>query len=164
MTIFSFFFLLIRLPPRSTRPYTLFPYTTLFRSDLEGCNESLAVTRPDGIAGLHEGYFAVGCDVTETATFGAFATPLAEYGLADRAHELNVAAARIAREVAAGFAADGSPRFVAGSIGPGPKLPTPGPITPAHLPTPSEVQARGRLSGGAHLSPVETPHRKRTGA
>src|SRR3546814_11779166 len=67
--------------------------------DLEGCNEILAVTRPDVIAGLHEGYFAVGCDVTETATFGAFATPLAEYGLADRAHELNVAAARIAREI-----------------------------------------------------------------
>src|SRR3546814_9841513 len=36
MLIFCFFFLMIRRPPRSTRTYTLFPYTTLFRSPKEG--------------------------------------------------------------------------------------------------------------------------------
>src|SRR5690606_908801 len=83
----------------------------------EGCNELLCVTRPDVIAGMHEAFFEVGVDVVETASFGSFAVPLAEYGIADRAHELNVAAARIAREVADGY--DG---LVAGSIGPGTKF------------------------------------------
>ncbi|MFP5321855.1 MAG: methionine synthase [Acidimicrobiia bacterium] len=126
--------------------------------DLEGCNEMLALTRPDVIAGLHEGYFGVGCDVTETATFGAFATPLAEYGLADRAHEINVAAARIAKEVAADFASDGSPRFVAGSIGPGTKMPTLGHIGYAELRDQYEVQARGLLEGGVDLFLIETQY------
>ena len=46
---------------------------------LEGCNEMLCLTRPDVIAGMHEAFFAVGVDVVETASFGAFATVLAEY-------------------------------------------------------------------------------------
>ena len=126
--------------------------------DLDGCNELLAVTRPDVIAGLHEGYLGVGCDVTETATFGAFAVPLAEYGLADRSHELNVAAARIAKEVASDFSTDGSPRFVAGSIGPGTKMPTLGHISYAELRDHYEVQARGLLEGGVDLFLVETQY------
>ena len=124
--------------------------------DLEGCNEILAVTRPDVIRGLHETYFAVGADVTETATFGAFAVPLAEYDIAERAHELNVAAARLAREVADDFATDGSPRFVAGSIGPGTKMPTLGHITYRELRDAYEVQALGLLEGGVDLFLIET--------
>ena len=96
---------------------------------LEGCNEMLVLTRPDLVAGMHDAFFAVGCDVVETATFGAFAIPLAEYGLADKTHEINVAAARIAREVAAGYPG----RWVSGSIGPGTKMPTLGHITFADL-------------------------------
>ena len=65
--------------------------------DLEGCNELLVVTRPDVIADVHARYLEVGCDVIETDTFGAFAIPLGEYDIADRVHELNVAAARLAR-------------------------------------------------------------------
>ena len=64
---------------------------------LEGCNEMLVLTRPDLVAEMHDSFFAVGVDVVETATFGAFAVPLDEYGLADRTHEINVAAARIAK-------------------------------------------------------------------
>ncbi len=128
--------------------------------DLEGCNEILAITRPDVIRGLHEAYFAAGCDVTETATFGAFGVPLAEYGIADRAHEINVAAARIAKEVAADFSSGGdvagSPRFVAGSIGPGTKMPTLGHITYAELRDHYEIQARGLLDGGVDLFLIET--------
>ena len=56
---------------------------------------------------MHAAFFDVGVDAVETASFGSFATVLAEYGIADKAHELNVAAARIAREVADGYAADG---------------------------------------------------------
>ena len=92
---------------------------------LEGCNEMLCLTRPDVIAGMHAAFFDVGVDAVETASFGSFSTVLNEYGIAGRAYELNVAAARIAREVADDYATDGRPRFVAGSIGPGTKLPEP---------------------------------------
>ena len=124
--------------------------------EFDGCNEMLAVTRPDVIAGLHETYFAVGCDVTETATFGAFAIPLAEYGIADRTYDLNVAAARIAKDVAGDFSADGSPRFVAGSIGPGTKMPTLGHITYRELHDAYQEQARGLLDGGVDLFLIES--------
>ncbi len=123
---------------------------------LEGCPEVLAVTRPDVIAGMHDAFFSVGVDAVETATFGGFAHVLAEYGIADRAHELNVAAARIAREVAEGHAADGRPRWVAGSIGPGTKLPSLGHVPFAELRDAYEVQAAGLLEGGVDLFLIET--------
>src|SRR3954462_2017514 len=59
---------------------------------LEGCNEMLCLTRPDVIAGMHAAFFDVGVDAVETASFGSFSTVLAEYGVAEQAHELNVAA------------------------------------------------------------------------
>ncbi len=63
----------------------------------EGCNEMLCVTRPDVIADLHASFLDVGVDVVETNTFGSFSVPLGEYDIADRAHELSLAGARIAR-------------------------------------------------------------------
>src|SRR6266480_4547547 len=77
---------------------------------LEGCNEILVATRPDAVERLHRSFFDVGADVVETDTFGAFSVVLAEYGIAERAHELNVKAAQIAKDVASGY--DG---WVAGS-------------------------------------------------
>src|SRR5918995_2017276 len=59
---------------------------------LEGCNELLVLTRPDVIATMHDDFFKVGVDVVETATFGAFAVPLGEYGISDKSHEINLAA------------------------------------------------------------------------
>ncbi|MFP5326707.1 MAG: methionine synthase, partial [Acidimicrobiia bacterium] len=118
---------------------------------LEGCNEMLVMTRPDLVAEMHAAFFDVGVDVVETATFGAFAIPLAEYGLAERAHEINVAAARIAREVASGY--DG---WVAGSIGPGTKMPTLGHIRFPDLRDAYEVQALGLIEGGVDLLLIET--------
>ncbi len=120
-------------------------------SDLEGCNEMLVLSRPDVIAGMHEAFFSVGVDVVETATFGAFAVPLAEYGIADRAHEINLAAARLAREVA-----DGQGGYVAGSIGPGTKFASLGQIRFAELRDAYEVQAAGLLEGGVDLMLIET--------
>ena len=71
---------------------------------------------------------SVGVDVRrDRHASAASRAVLAEYGIADQAHELNVAAARIAREVADDYAADGRPRYVAGSIGPGTKLAEPRP-------------------------------------
>ena len=123
---------------------------------LEGCNEMLCLTRPDVIAGMHEAFFDVGVDAVETASFGSFSTVLAEYDVADQAHELNVAAARIAREVADGYAADGRARYVAGSIGPGTKLPSLGHIGFAELRDAYEEQASGLLVGGVDLFLIET--------
>ena len=122
---------------------------------LEGCNENLCLTRPDVIAGMHAAFFDVGVDAVETASFGSFGPVLAEYDIADRAHDLNVAAARIAREVADGYT-DSRPRFVAGSIGPGTKLPSLGHIGFPELRDAYEVQAAGLLEGGVDLFLVET--------
>jgi len=123
---------------------------------LEGCNELLAVTRPDVVHDLHASFLEVGCDVVETNTFGAFAVPLAEYGIEDRTEELNLAAAGIARSVADDYATPGRPRWVAGSIGPGTKFPSLGNIRFADLRDAYLVQARALLEGGVDLLIVET--------
>jgi 5-methyltetrahydrofolate--homocysteine methyltransferase len=123
---------------------------------LEGCNELLAVTRPDLIAKMHEDFLKVGVDALETATFGSFSTVLTEYGIADRAHEITLAAARIARDVANSFEGDGRPRFVAGSIGPGTKLPSLGHISFVELRNTYEEHARALIEGGVDLLLIET--------
>ena len=123
---------------------------------LEGCNELLAVTRPDLIAKMHEDFLKVGVDALETATFGSFGTVLAEYGIAGRAHEITLAATRIAREVANSFESDGRPRYVAGSVGPGTKLPSLGHISFVELRDTYEEHARALIEGGADLLLIET--------
>ncbi|MGH9138545.1 MAG: methionine synthase [Acidimicrobiales bacterium] len=123
---------------------------------LEGCNEMLCLTRPDVIKGMHAAFFDVGVDAVETASFGSFSTVLNEYDVADQAYELNVAAARLAREVADDYTTDGRTRFVAGSIGPGTKLPSLGHIDFAELRDAYEEQAAGLLAGGADLFLIET--------
>src|SRR5947209_17550917 len=82
---------------------------------LEGCNEVLVDTRPDVVADLHRSFFEVGSEVVETDTFGAFSVVLAEYGKADRAHELNVKAAEIAKEDASGYGGWGAGRVGGGA-------------------------------------------------
>nr|MBA3655435.1 homocysteine S-methyltransferase family protein [Actinomycetota bacterium] len=119
----------------------------------EGCPEILNDTRPDVIADLHDSFFAVGVDVVETNTFGGFSTVLTEYGLADRAHELAVKAARIAKEVASGYGPD---RWVAGDMGPGTKMATLNWITFAELRDAYEVLASGLLEGGVDLIFIDT--------
>ena len=123
---------------------------------LEGCNELLVVTRPDVIQAVHAAYFEAGVDVVETDTFGAFGIPLSEYDIADRAYELNEAAARIAKEVAGDFSTAAKPRFVAGSVGPGTKSPTLNQVSFVELRDLYEVQFRGLLDGGIDLFIIET--------
>ena len=84
--------------------------------DLEGCNENLNLTRPDVVRGVHRGYLEAGADILETNTFGGTPIVLAEYGLQDKAVEINREAARLAREEADKLT--DKPRFVAGSMGP----------------------------------------------
>ncbi len=124
--------------------------------DFEGCNEILNLTRPDVVARLHAGFLDVGVDVIETNTFGGFAIPLDEYGIADRAYEIARAGAAIAAGVAADYATPDRPRWVAGSIGPGTKFPSLGQITYRELRDAYEIAARGLLDGGVDLFIIET--------
>jgi 5-methyltetrahydrofolate--homocysteine methyltransferase len=95
----------------------------------EGCNELLVLSRPDIIRDIHASFFAVGCDVVETNTFGSTSVVLAEYQLESKVGELNRVAVKLAREAAQQFSTKAKPRFVAGSIGPTTKLPSLGHIT-----------------------------------
>jgi 5-methyltetrahydrofolate--homocysteine methyltransferase len=123
---------------------------------LEGCNEMLCLTRPDVIEAMHAAFLDAGVDAIETASFGSFSTVLTEYDIPEQAYELNVAAASIARRVADRYESDGRPRYVAGSIGPGTKLPSLGHIGFIELRDAYEEQARGLIDGGADLFLIET--------
>jgi len=124
--------------------------------ELEGCNELLVVSRPEAIDRVHRSFFEVGCDVVETDTFGAFAPVLAEYGQDHRVHELNLAAASLARQAADDFSTPDRPRWVAGSIGPGTKFPTLGQIRYADLRDAYQQQAAALIEGRVDLIIIET--------
>jgi 5-methyltetrahydrofolate--homocysteine methyltransferase len=124
---------------------------------LEGCNEILNATRPDIVRRVHHAYLDAGADCVTTNTFGANLGNLGEYGIADRIGELSEAGARIARAVADEFtAADGKPRWVLGSVGPGTKLPTLGHVTFRALRDSFYENAAGLLRGGADALIIET--------
>jgi 5-methyltetrahydrofolate--homocysteine methyltransferase len=124
--------------------------------EYEGCNEYLIHTKPEAVATVHRGFLEAGADVIETDTFGATPIVLGEYNLADRAYELNKAAAELAKRVAAEYSTPDKPRFVAGSIGPGTKLPTLGHIDFDTLRSGFTIQVEGLFDGGADLLLVET--------
>ena len=124
--------------------------------DLEGCNENLAVTKPDAVKAVHRQFLDVGCDVIETDTFGAASIVLAEYGLEDKAFELNKRAAALAREMADEYSTPDKPRFVAGSMGPTTKLPTLGHIDFDTMRASFREQAEGLIAGDVDLFIVET--------
>ena len=89
-------------------------------SALKGCNDVLSLTAPFIIRTIHRKYLEAGSDIIETNTFNAQRISMGDYGLADYCRDINLAAARLARECADDYTARNpeKPRFVAGSIGP----------------------------------------------
>ncbi|QSB45871.1 homocysteine S-methyltransferase family protein [Tsuneonella flava] len=87
--------------------------------DQKGNNDILALSKPDVPESIHRAYFEAGADIAETNTFSANRISQADYGAEHLVRDINLASARLARQVADEFAAkDGRPRFVAGAIGP----------------------------------------------
>ncbi|WP_372526803.1 homocysteine S-methyltransferase family protein [Piscinibacter sp.] len=135
------------------------------RKDLKGNNDLLQLTRPDVIREIHEQYLAAGADIVETNTFGATSVAQEDYGLAHVARELNVAAARLAREACDQFSTPDKPRFAAGALGPTPRTASISPdvndpaarnVSFDELKAAYLEQAAGLLEGGADLFLVET--------
>src|SRR5262245_42803114 len=141
-----------------------------FRShprDLKGNNDILVLTRPDVIGDIHREYLAAGSDVIETNTFNGQAISQADYLLEPVCYELNLAAARIAREAADEWTArtPEKPRFVAGAMGPANKILSISPdvnnpafrnLTFDELKNAYADQVRGLIDGGVDLILVET--------
>ncbi len=91
---------------------------------MKGNNDILCLTRPDIVADLHDQYYAAGADISETNTFSSTSIGQGEYAQEAAVRDINLAGARIAREVADRWTAKEphKPRFVAGSIGPLPVM------------------------------------------
>ncbi len=125
--------------------------------ELEGCNEMLVLTRPEVIRSIHEQYLEAGADLIETNTFGGASIVLAEYDIPERAREINLAAARIAREAADKYSTDEHPRFVVGAIGPTTKtLSVTGGVTFEGLVDSYFEQAVALIEGGVDCMLLET--------
>lgn len=138
-----------------------------FQTSLQGNNDLLVLTRPDIIRDIHRAYFEAGADIVETNTFNSNRISQADYDLQDLSYELNVAAAKIASEVAEEFTQldPDKPRYVAGSIGPtnrtaslSPDVNDPGfrAVDFDELVSVYSEQVRGLIDGGVDLLLVET--------
>ena len=137
-----------------------------WESDLKGNNDLLSITRPQVIREIHTGFLEAGADIIETNTFNSNAPSMADYGMESLVSELNLAAAKLARECADAHAGKaGSPRYVAGVLGPtnrtasiSPDVNDPGfrNIRFADLASTYEEAARALIEGGADFLMIET--------
>ncbi|ACB35526.1 homocysteine S-methyltransferase [Leptothrix cholodnii SP-6] len=134
-------------------------------SDLKGNNDLLVLTRPDVIAEIHDQYLAAGADIIETNTFGATFVAQDDYQLGELAYEMNLVAARLARQCCDRYSTPDKPRFVAGALGPTPRTASISPdVNDAgarntdfdQLHAAYKEQARGLMDGGCDLFLVET--------
>ena len=138
-----------------------------FANLVKGNNDLLALSQPQIISEIHEGYFAAGSDIVSTNTFNAQRISLADYGMEDLSYEMNLAAARLARAAADKFTAKtpDRPRLVAGALGPtnrtasiSPDVNNPGfrGVTFDELVEAYGEQARALIEGGVDLLLIET--------
>lgn len=131
-------------------------------SPLQGFNDLLCLTQPEIVREVHRGYIAAGADLIETNTFNAQALSTADYGAQALAYEINVEAARLARQCADSA---GRPVWVAGAVGPTSKAlslsvdvnrPGQREATFAQVREAYAEQIRGLLDGGVHCLMIET--------
>jgi 5-methyltetrahydrofolate--homocysteine methyltransferase len=138
-----------------------------FSHDLKGNNDLLVLTQPTIISEIHNAYLEAGADIIETNTFNAQAISQSDYGLEDIAYEMNVAAAKLAREAADAWTkkTPDKPRFVAGAIGPtnrtasiSPDVNNPGfrNVSFDALVAAYSTQTRGLIDGGVDTILIET--------
>jgi 5-methyltetrahydrofolate--homocysteine methyltransferase len=122
----------------------------------ENCTDILSESRPDLVREIHLGYLRAGADAVQTNSFGASPVTLREFGIAEKAFELNRRSAELAREAVAELKPDGRSRFVIGSVGPGTRLPSLGHIDYQTLEDALAVQCRGLVAGGVDAILIET--------
>jgi 5-methyltetrahydrofolate--homocysteine methyltransferase len=126
-----------------------------------GCYDYLAITKPEVVKALHRSFLEVGADAIKTDSFRSNRLTLSEFGLGNRAQEINRTAASLAREAADEFSTPEKPRFIAGSMGPSGKLissedPEMSNISFSELADVYREQAVGLLQGGVDLLLIET--------
>ncbi|MBD7968166.1 methionine synthase [Paenibacillus gallinarum] len=125
--------------------------------ELDGCNEMLVLTRPEIIQTIHERYLEAGADLIETNTFGATSVVLAEYDIQDKAREINLVAAKLARAAVDKYSTPESPRYVIGAMGPTTKtLSVTGGVTFDELIESYEEQTLALIDGGVDALLLET--------
>jgi len=137
-----------------------------WESDLKGNNDLLSLTQPQIIKAIHKEYLEAGADILETNTFNATQIAMADYEMESLSYEMNVASAQLAREAADEVAAaTGSPRYVAGVLGPTNRTATISPdvndpgfrnVTFDQLVEAYSESARGLIEGGSDFLLVET--------
>ena len=139
-------------------------------SDIKGNNDLLSLTQPHIIKEIHDQYLEAGADIIETNTFNAQRVSLADYQMQELAYEINLAAAKIARQAVEAYnlksqTSNLKPRFVAGAIGPmnktlslSPDVNNPGyrALTFDEVVDAYYEQVKGLVDGGADLLLIET--------
>jgi 5-methyltetrahydrofolate--homocysteine methyltransferase len=134
--------------------------------DLKGNNDLLTLTQPQLVRDIHAKYLAAGADIIETNTFSSNAPALGDYRMEGLVGELNLAGARLAREVAdAHIARTGNAAFVAGALGPTNRTASLSPnvndpafraVTFDQLAATYEEAVRALIEGGVDLLIIET--------
>jgi len=139
-----------------------------WHTDVKGNNDLLCITQPEIIKGIHKQYLAAGADIIETNTFSSTVIAMADYDMQSLAYELNVAAARCAKEAVQEFLAENpgsAPKFVAGAIGPlnktlslSPDVNNPGfrAVTFNEVAEAYYEQIKGLVDGGVDILLIET--------
>ncbi len=148
--------------------YRGLPESTRFENhgiDLKGNNELLNITHPEIILDIHRQYLAAGADLIETNTFGATTIAQDDYKMPELAREMNLAAAKLAKQACDEFSTPAKPRFVAGAVGPTPKTASISPdvndpavrnVTFEQLRQAYKEQVEALYEGGADVFLVET--------
>ena len=123
---------------------------------LEGCNELLNDSASEVISSIHKAYLKAGADIIKTNTFGALPWVLEDYGIGERTYELALKGAKLVKEACREFSSEQKPRFCAGALGPGTKLPSLGHITYDVMYEGYTQAALGLIDGGVDVFLIET--------